>query len=226
MAAVNVTSLNSMTPEQMFDSIGPAYEEAFAGLKPQLDSIQWVLAQIHDRRPAKVLDLGCGTGRPVCSAFADAGHDVLGVDVSGVMIKDAQKKVLNAKFIKDDVFKMNLSPDTYDAVTVYFSLAADTSQDLIRRQIHRIADWLKVGGVLVIAAVPYPSDKMLTNFLGRPFTGSGLSAEQYIACIRDAGLEIVRHSLSSFKPKGAENGICKDEEAVEEQHLFIYARKG
>ncbi len=87
---ISITSIKDvMIPEELFDSIGPAYEIAFAGLQPQLDSINWILHQIRDQRPANVLDLGCGTGRPVCSAFADAGQDVLGVDISGIMLSDA-----------------------------------------------------------------------------------------------------------------------------------------
>lgn len=95
-----------MTPEELFDSIGPASETAFANLRPQVESIEWIMQQIQDRKPAKVLDLGCGTGRPVCFAFADAGHDVLGVDVSGVILSDARAKVSKAAFMKADVFLM------------------------------------------------------------------------------------------------------------------------
>ena len=99
-----------LSTKGMFDSIGPAYEEAFAGLKTQLNSIQWVLTQVQDRRPALILDLGCGTGGPVCETFAEAGHDVLGADVSGVMLQDARAKVADAKFLKADAFQIDLPP--------------------------------------------------------------------------------------------------------------------
>lgn len=214
-----------MTPEELFDSIGPAYETAFADLQPQLESIQWIMRQIQDQKPAKVLDLGCGTGRPVCSAFADAGHDVLGVDVSGVMLSDAQAKVSNAKFIKADIFQVELPRQSFDAITIFFSLAAGSSQDLIRRQIRRMYDWLKSEGVLVLATVPLARDQVRSSFMGRPFVGSGLSQDEYLTCIKQVGLEIVHHSLSSFTPKAVEAGICKAEENVEEPHLFVWAKK-
>ena len=83
--------------EEVFDDISPAYESAFAGLPTQAASIEWVLTQLENKKPARCLDIGCGTGRPVCSELAKAGHSVLGIDVSGVMIADAQKKVPNAK---------------------------------------------------------------------------------------------------------------------------------
>jgi ubiquinone/menaquinone biosynthesis C-methylase UbiE len=183
------------------------------------------MQQIQDRKPAKVLYLGCGTGRPVCSAFADAGHDVLGVDVSGVILSDARVKVSNAKFMKADIFQMEFPWQSFDANTIFFSLAAGSSQDLIRRQIRRMYDWLKSEGVLVLATVPFARNQVRSRFMGRPFIGSGLSQEEYLVCIKQVGFEIVYHSLSSFKPKAVEAGICKAEENGEEPHLFICAKK-
>ena len=225
MATTDTATKDFTTPEELFDSIGPAYETAFANLRPQLESIEWIMQQIQDRKPAKVLDLGCGTGRPVCSAFADAGHDVLGVDVSGVMLSDARVKVSKATFMKADVFQIELPGQSFDAITVFFSLAAGSSQDLIRRQIKRMYDWLKSEGVLVLATVPVAGDQVRSRFMGRHFIGSGLSQEEYLRCIKQVGFEIMYHSLSSFKPKAVEAGICKAAENGEEPHLFIYAKK-
>ncbi len=226
MATTKTIPQDCLSAEEMFDSIGPAYEEAFAGLKTQLDSIEWVLTQIQHRRPAKVLDLGCGTGRPVCSILADAGHDVLGIDVSSVMLRDAQSKVTNAKFWKADIFQMSLPPDTYDAITVYFSLAIASSQDSIRLQIRRMYQWLRPGGVLVLATVPGSRDQVTDSFMGRKFVASNLSCEEYLSCMRTVGFDVVYHGMSSFKPEAAaEARICTAEEVKEERHLFIYARK-
>src|SRR5689334_18887234 len=81
-----------------FDEIGPAYEDAFAGLAAQSTAVDWVLSRLEDKIPAKFLDIGCGTGRPVCSALAAAGHDVTGIDISGVMIAAARERVPKATF--------------------------------------------------------------------------------------------------------------------------------
>lgn len=214
-----------MTPEELFDSIGPAYETAFANLQPQLEAIEWILQQIQDRKPAKVLDVGCGTGVPVCSALADAGHDVLGVDVSGVMLSDARAKVPNATFIQADVFQMDPPGQSFDVITVFFSLIAGTTQDAIRRQIVRMYDWLKPGGVLVFATVPVSIDQVQSRFMGRSFIASSLSPEEYLRCFRQAGFEIVYQSLGSFKLGGVEAGVGEATETEEEPHQFIYAKK-
>jgi ubiquinone/menaquinone biosynthesis C-methylase UbiE len=226
MAATEATAQDCLSAEEMFDSIGPAYEEAFADLKTQLDSIQWALTQIQHRRPAKVLDLGCGTGRPVCSTFVDAGHEVLGVDVSGVMLRDAEAKIPNAKFLKADVFQITLPPDSFDAITVYFSLAIASSQDVIRLQIRRMYQWLRPGGVLVLATVPNSRDRVADSFMGRRFLTSNLSCEEYLSCIKSVGFDVVYYNVSLFKPEAAAKaGICIVENIKEERHLFIYAKK-
>jgi ubiquinone/menaquinone biosynthesis C-methylase UbiE len=225
MSSLTTTTKHFMTPEELFDSIGPAYEIAFTNLRPQLDSINWITQQIQDSKPARVLDLGCGTGRPVCSTFAEAGHDVIGVDISDVMLADARSKCPLATFIKADVFEMELPVQSFDAITVFFSLSAGSSQDLIRRQINRMYRWLKFGGSLVLATVPSSRNQVGSHFMGRPFVGSGLSQEEYLLRIQQAGFEIVQHSISSFEPKAVEAGICKAGDSKAEPHLFIYAKK-
>jgi hypothetical protein len=65
MAMTRLAIVDFMTSEELFDSIGPAYETAFAHLQPQLESIEWIMRQIQDRKPAEILDLWCGTSTPV-----------------------------------------------------------------------------------------------------------------------------------------------------------------
>jgi len=142
------------------------------------------------------------------------------------MLRDAQAKITNAKFVKADVFQMSLPPDTYDAITVYFSLAIASSQDLIRLQIRRMYQWLRPGGVLVLATVPNSRDRVTDTFMGRKFLASNLSCEEYLSCIKTVGFDIVYHGISSFKPEAAAKArICTVEEIKEERHLFLYARK-
>lgn len=225
MATNDTATQVPLTPEELFDSIGPSYEIAFENLQPRLEAIEWALQQVQDHKPAKVLDIGCGTGRPACSAFADAGHNVLGVDVSSVMLSDARDKVAKATFVQADIFQIGFPAFSFDAVTVFFCLLSSTTQDSIRRQIVRIYDWLKPGGVLVFGTVPVSIEQEQVRFLGRPFIGTSLSAEEYLGCMRQAGFEIVHHSLSSYKPKGVEAGLCEEAECRVEPHVFIYAKK-
>ncbi|KAI1608113.1 methyltransferase type 12 [Exophiala viscosa] len=94
-------SSQRLDAEALFDSVGQAYESAFADCSAQRASVTWLLERLPPQ--ASVLDIGCGTGRPVCSSMAAAGHIVLGIDVSGVMIAAATRNVPEASFEKIDI---------------------------------------------------------------------------------------------------------------------------
>ena len=214
-----------LSAEELFDDIGPEYESAFSGLQTQAASIEWIINQLQDRKPAKCLDIGCGTGRPACLELANAGHDVLGIDSSTAMVEDARQKVPNATFQKLDVTDYNPGPESFDAITVYFSMIASVSQDQIRQNIQNIHSWLKPGGVFVFGTVPVAGNSLEIEWMGRPIVVSSLEPEEAVEWIRKVGFEVVHHGVSTFMPKAAQAGICREDDVWEEPHLFVYARK-
>jgi ubiquinone/menaquinone biosynthesis C-methylase UbiE len=207
-----------------FDSIGPAYESAFASCEPQAASIQWLLTQLPTSG-CKILDIGCGTGRPVCSTLADAGHDVLGIDVSDGMLQAARSNVKNARFEQIDYRNFSAEEESFDAITVYFSFIAGVTQDDIRDAFKKIYGWLKPGGIFVFATVPVAGNNLEIKWMGRPVVVSSLTAEESVAAIKIAGFEVLDEKQSVFTPKAADAGICKDEDVWEEPHVFVYAKK-
>lgn len=215
---------------KLFDSVGPAYETAFEGLPEQGRAIQWLLGELSKTHPsagAQCLDVGCGTGRPVCSSLAAAGHRILGVDVSLEMIKAARTQVTSplARFEQQDVRSLPDTPAVYDAVTVFFSLIAAFSQDEIRDTLGRVHTWLKPGGLFVFATVPVPGDNLEIRWMGRPIVVSSLTRPEVEQCLQGVGFDLVEVRESTFLPKAVEAGICSSDEVWEEPHLFIYARK-
>lgn len=225
-----------MSAAEVFDSIGAAYEDAFHGLATQAASLRWLLAQLPAGGGAHVVDVGCGTGRPVVSTLADAGHDVLGIDISPAMLAAARERVPAGRFelidardyVKREEEATARGPargPRLDAVTIYFSLIADVSQQDIRDLLAGFARLLRPGGALVFATVPLPVEHEHIRWMGRPITVSSLAPEDALASVRAAGLVVVHHELSAFHPRGAEVGICLPEEVWEEPHLFVYAKK-
>jgi 2-polyprenyl-3-methyl-5-hydroxy-6-metoxy-1,4-benzoquinol methylase len=214
-----------LNAEALFDSVGPAYEEAFATCTPQQASVNWLLSQLPAN--GSVLDVGCGTGRPVCSSLADAGHSVLGIDVSGAMIAAAKQNVPEASFEKVDFKSFSPSPEgkQYDAITVYFSMIASVSQQEIKDNIAKCFTWVKPGGHFVFATVPISGENLEINWMGRAIIASSLGPEEVVEAIKAPGFEVVEQHLSTFFPKAVEAGICEKEEIWEEPHIFVYAKK-
>jgi cyclopropane fatty-acyl-phospholipid synthase-like methyltransferase len=221
------TSSTALSAAELFNDVGPAYEAAFADLAEQAASIEWLLSELSTGadRPAQVLDIGCGTGRPVCSRLAAAGHSVLGIDISTEMIKAAREQVAEATFELRDVRDFQSPPARFDAVTAYFSLLAGLSQDEIRQTVQRIHTWLKPGGSFVLATVPVPVNNVELKWMGRAGIVSSLARDEFVAWIRQVGFDVVHDQESTFLPKAVEAGICGPDDVWEESHLFVYAKK-
>lgn len=224
MATVVDTPVVRLNAEDLFDSVGPSYEDAFATCTEQQASVDWLIHRLPS--DATVLDIGCGTGRPVCSALAAAGHSAIGIDISSAMIDAARRNVPAAKFEKADIKTFTPGEGiTYDAVTVYFSLIASVTQQEIKDVFARIYTWLKPGGFFIFATVPISGESLEIYWMGRPITVSSLSQEEVLEALKTIGFEVVKADSSKFLPKAAQAGICEEKDVWEEDHLFVYAKK-
>lgn len=227
-----MTSDSLPSTEAHYDAIGQAYEVAFAGNTQQIASVQWVLQELRGTNgkifhPGRVVDIGCGTGRPVVEMFANAGHDVLGIDISQAMVDAGKSAVPHAKFEKLDMreFFKREAPESFDAITTYFAGLAGLSQEQYRSTIRQLARLLKPGGILVFGTVPKDGDSLPMKWMGRDWIVSSLSAEDVVHSVKKAGLEVVQQIFSTFLPNGSAAGLCKMGEDVEETHMYVYARK-
>ncbi|MFC8361488.1 methyltransferase domain-containing protein [Streptomyces griseorubiginosus] len=198
---------------EVFDALGLTYEKAFARSKAHLASLEWLLGRLAPG--SRVLDVGSGTGRPTASTLADAGHEVLGVDVSPVMVDLAVRQVPRATFRLADIRELPLEDDAFDAVCVYFSLL-QMSRAEQARVLGRLARALRPGGSLVLATVPADVEDLAIEFMGRPVRATSFAAEDVVAVVRDAGLVVVSEHLVEFTPDHPEG--------APEPHLFVYGR--
>lgn len=122
--------------------------------------------------PARVADLGCGTGT-LSVLLAEHGYDVSGVDLSPAMVARAEVKAagLPATFAVGDASDPDLAPGTFDVVLSRHVLWAlpDPAASLARW-----VDLLAPGGRLVLVE-------------GRWATGAGLTAAATEALVRATG---------------------------------------
>lgn len=91
-------------------------------------------------RRARVLDAGCGGGR-VGALLADAGHDVVGVDVDPVLIAAAEEDHPGPRWVVGDLAELDLSAqgitEGFDVIVcagnVMTFLAPSTRGEVLRR---------------------------------------------------------------------------------------------
>ncbi|KAL4911136.1 hypothetical protein BDW74DRAFT_172591 [Aspergillus multicolor] len=216
--------------ETLFDYLGPRYEDAFSCSAYLTSTIRTAIEQLPPN--SHILDIGCGTGKPVSSMLADAGHKVHGIDVSTEMVKIASKQV-PGRFEKLDMRTFKPHPkQKYDAIFAILSIFQITPGDTVG-MCYKWSEWLKPGGMVVVGITPSTSlppvvgvrDSVwdCTRQLGKPWMDQYtnevfFSEEKWRAMLGDAGFKVEAETFYDFVP---EDGKHK----TPERHHFFFARK-
>ncbi|EON98406.1 putative type 11 methyltransferase protein [Phaeoacremonium minimum UCRPA7] len=225
--------MQEQNPEH-YSSLAARYEKAFSQNPALSKFLQTILTHLPET--SAVLDVGCGTGRPVAVTLAQAGHHVTGVDFSPEMINLISKTVPDGSFELADMRHYE-PPDgmQFHAVLNILSLFV-LDREEIEALVQRQVSWLRPGGLLcvaTIAAEDIPKEKMNGGFgedglcarkipwrfLGEDVTISVLFTRNgWKKTLADAGLEIVHTQGELFVPP-------KESDTDEEPELFIIAKK-
>jgi 2-polyprenyl-3-methyl-5-hydroxy-6-metoxy-1,4-benzoquinol methylase len=95
----------------------------YDGLNTFLDDLQFYNKWLQRIKDAKVLELGCGTGR-LTIPLAKNGYNITGVDFTSSMLQKAKAKTtkagLNIEFIEADMRTLSLS-EKFDLIFIPFN---------------------------------------------------------------------------------------------------------
>ena len=162
-----------MSEHEAWDAEAAAFDqEPDHGLADPECRAAWrdLLAEALPTPPARVADLGCGTGT-LTLLLAEAGHRVTGVDFSPAMVERARAKTGRlAEVVVGDAADPPLSGAAYDVVLCRHVLWALRDPVAVLR---RWSGLLRPGGRIVLVE-------------GRWHTGAGLRADRTVALLREA----------------------------------------
>ncbi|MFF4604080.1 SAM-dependent methyltransferase [Streptomyces sp. NPDC001339] len=158
-----------------------------------------LIEQVGLRPGQRLLDAGCGQGRPALRLARASGGDVTGITVSAEQVTAATAAAHEAglvdrvRFELGDVTELPYGDGEFDAVWMMESLMYLGDRQAALREIARV---LKPGGVFVLS--DYVESAELTEewrkVLLEGFTvGSLPTADQYVEMIGAAGLTIERN---------------------------------
>lgn len=202
------------TAAAVFDALGTEYEEAFAGSAAHRASLEQLLEVLPPH--SRVLDIGSGTGRPTAQTLTEAGHTVLGVDVSPVMVDIAARQVPAAEFRCADVRELPLEEGGFDAVCVYFALLQMSREE--QAEVFRVAGRvLRPGGHLAVATVPLDVEGVSGTFMGQPVEVTSFGEDEFTTMVEGAGFTVLSRESSMFVPALPA--------AVPEPQMFLLARR-
>ncbi|WP_327426827.1 class I SAM-dependent DNA methyltransferase [Streptomyces sp. NBC_01236] len=203
---------------EAFDAIGDRYHEAFPHKEGQISAGEWLIASLP--AGSRVLDLGCGTGVPTARQLTDAGFELVGVDLSGGMVKLAREYVPDATFHQLDL--ADLRPGgprdlgRFDAVAAFFSLLMLPRAEipLALRSIHHL---LVPGGLFALSMVEADVDDFEIPFIGHTIRVSGYVLEDLRHVLETGGFEIVKETSYTYAPAVAD--------VPPEEQIFLCCRR-
>ena len=138
----------------------------------------------------RVLDLGCGSGRPIAGWLIGEGFRLTGADFSEPMLQLARARWPEGDWRLSDMRTLDL-PDRFDGIIgwdSFFHLTPDEQ----RTCLPRLARHLKPGGVLMVTVGPIEGE--VTGVVGEdPVYHASLSVAEYATLLDGCGMRMTAY---------------------------------
>ena len=176
-----------MVQNPPFDQIGKRYDESFVERDVQVGEGAWLISQLTP--PARVLDLGCGSGLPTARQLIDAGIEVVGVDESVVMLELAEQQAPGGHYSRRDMRGIT-DLGEFDAAVAFFSLIMLPRRDILPL-LSQLRTQLREPRLLQIAMVLGDFDAFPIVFLGEPVAATAYPPDELAHVVERAGFEVL-----------------------------------
>ena len=176
-----------------YDAIAERYAEWAATFEtPELQWVEELLSHLEGE--CDVLDLGCGGGRTAARTVAER-HRYTGVDLSPVQIERARERVPEGRFLVGDVTRLELEPESFDAVMSLFMFGHIPRAEQ-GPLLARIREWLRPGGrVLLTMGTGGSDDEVEDDWLGAPMFFASFDPDTNRRLLADAGFQIAHERV-------------------------------
>jgi SAM-dependent methyltransferase len=172
----------------------------------------WIDKVWHDRfidrlgHGASVLDLGCGSGRPVARHMVERGLRVVGVDSSPTMISFCSDRLPDQEWIIADMRQLALGR-RFDGILAwdsFFHLGYDDQ----RRMFAIFADHTSVGTILMFNTGPQHGEA-IGEYGGDPLYHASLSPIEYEERAERFGFQVLRSVANDAEAGGRTMWFCR-----------------
>ncbi len=179
------------------ESVLPTYQSVAAAFDRQRDKTlferRWLDRALSHAPGRRVLDLGCGSGRPLAQYLRDRRATVTGVDGAEAMINLFRENLPEATAVNADMRTLDLA-QAFDFVLAwnsFFHLSPDDQKGMFKV----FADHTAPGGILMFTSGPAAGEP-IGEVGGKPIYHASLNPAEYRALLDAANFEEI-----SFVPE-------------------------
>lgn len=153
---------------------------------------------------ASVLDLGCGTGRPIATYLLAKGHAVTGVDFAESLLELARVRYPEATWIHADIeaFRPAQKADAVVCWDVLFHIERSKHARLLTK----FAGMLRPGGRLMLTAGGSDHPAFTDTMYGRRFFYDSPPPGELLAMVERAGFQPIITEFMNLPTAGRDKG--------------------
>jgi len=178
--------------------VAPLYDaaaERFDARRARFGGEDAYLARMLEGRSAdgmSVLDLGCGTGRPIAHFFLTKGCAVTGVDAAPAMVALCRARFPQAEWHVADMRSLALGR-RFDAVVAWDGFFHLTEAD--QRAMFPVFGGHAAPGARLLFTSGPAAGEAIGDLFGEPLYHASLDAEEYRALLQANGFGVVLHRV-------------------------------
>jgi SAM-dependent methyltransferase len=181
------------------------YERHARAWDSDRNSNPWNDRHWHERfvaslpKGAAVLDLGCGSGRPVAAYLDQNGMRIVGVDASPPMIALCRERLPNHEWILGDMRALALRRK-FQGILAWDSYFFLTPEDQ-EKMFEVFAAHAGERAVLMFNSGPMHGEA-LGEYRGEPLYHASLAADEYRELLAKSGFEVLEHVVEDARAGG------------------------
>jgi len=138
---------------------------------------------------SEILDLGCGSGKPIADYLIQHDHKITGVDSSDVMIEMAGQNFPEQHWLQADMRTVEFD-QKFNAILAWDSFFHLTPNDQ-RQMFRQFARFAQQGTVLMFSSGPSHGEA-IGDLFGDALYHASLAPEEYRALLKQSGFKVIK----------------------------------
>ncbi len=151
-------------------------------------------------KQGNILDLGCGSGKPIFEYFKNRGYQVVGVDASEKILSIARENFPEDEFFLMDMRQLKLE-QKFNAIIAWHSFFHLEGKDQ-EKMFKIFQEQLEPNGVLMFTSGNELAEAWSENY-GQDLFHASLSPEQYQELLAAHQFKLIQHSIEDPECGGA-----------------------